>query len=154
MKRTFRSSLAIFGLTASMLATLSLAFTNHKANAQTAPTAPCYAQFQGQTMLYVFDSPLVNCARTIRGAATPGAQWGFGTWGNYQVRIDFNGNTYLNPGNTQWQYVGVAVNQSGTVGSLSDRCFKGDVQACNQWRRQSENAIEQMNGLYPSGWSR
>ncbi|MBE9169995.1 hypothetical protein IQ238_21550 [Pleurocapsales cyanobacterium LEGE 06147] len=154
MNRIFRSSFAICGLTTSVLATISLALTNYKASAQTAPTAPCYAQFQGQTMLYMFDSPLVNCARTIRAAATPGAQWGFGTWGNYQVRIDSNGNTYANPGNAQWQYVGVAVNQSGAVGSLSDRCFNGDVQACNQWQRQSENAIEQMDRMYPPGWFR
>lgn len=60
------------------------------------------------------------------------------------VEVDPASNVFLNG-----QNVSVVPNPNGTVGSLSDRCFAGDIQACEQWRLQSQNAINQYNIYYP-----
>ncbi|MBN8564224.1 MAG: hypothetical protein J0L70_27195 [Leptolyngbya sp. UWPOB_LEPTO1] len=152
MKRMIGASQLVCALTVGLLSTTFIASENRSASAQTAQAAQCYAQFQGR-MMYLLNGSFESCVRAIRGAAG-GNQLGVGNWGGYAVNTDANGNTYVNSGNGQWQYVGVVRNVSGTVGSLQDRCVRGDVQACNQWRRQSQNAIQQMQRLYPPGWNR
>src|SRR5690348_8578771 len=62
------------------------------------------------------------CARTIQ------ASQGVGSWGGHLVQTDGRGGVYVDG-----RFSGVAVNPSGTVGSLRDRCISGDVAACNQW---------------------
>jgi hypothetical protein len=126
-----------------ILAALALTLGATGARAQ---AAPCYAQYGGQLM-FMFNGALDACARTI-GAARSGPV-GVGTWGGQPVHVDSQANVWVNG-----QYVGVARNLSGTVGSLSDRCAAGDTRACEQWRRQSEEAARQMERLYPEGWAR
>jgi hypothetical protein len=131
-------------LMVSVVALGALAFTGQRADAQ--ETAPCYAQFQGR-LLFMFHGTLASCARTIQAAKS--GHLGYGRWGSAQVQVDASSTVYVNG-----QSVGVVRNPSGTTGSLSDRCFRGDVQACHQWGRQSEAASRRLQQMYPPGWAR
>lgn len=131
-------------LTASVVALGTLLPAAQPVHAQ--ETAPCYAGFQG-SLMFMFNGTLVSCARTIQAAKS--GQVGYGAWGGAQVAIDAASMVYLNG-----QPVGIARNVNGTTGSLSDRCLRGDVQACNQWARQSEAAGRGMQQMYPQGWFR
>jgi hypothetical protein len=117
-----------------------------------ASVAPCRVQYGSAGLLYVFNGALDSCARTIR-AAGPGSAVSYGTWGGYAVAVDSQSRVFLSNGGP-WTSVGVAVNASGTVGSLSDRCMRGDIAACNQWRSQLQSSIDAMARLYPAGWGR
>lgn len=111
-------------------------------------SAPCYVNVAGQLM-HVVTGSLESCARTIQATRPGYGQVATGQWGSHQVAVDQNSNVYLNG-----QPVGRARNPSGTYGSLSDRCMSGDSAACNQWQRQTENATEQYERMYPPGWNR
>ncbi|GGC65817.1 hypothetical protein GCM10011504_49740 [Siccirubricoccus deserti] len=106
-----------------------------------AQMAPCAVQHGGMS-LNVGAMALDACARTIQAAQ------GIGSWGGRRVQTDGRGGVYLDG-----RFVGTAVNPSGTVGSLRDRCLHGDTAACNQWGRQSEAASRQMERMYPKGWA-
>jgi len=131
-------------LMVSVVALIALPLTGTQASAQ--ETAPCYAQFQGRLM-FMFHGTLVSCARTIQAAKSGDA--GYGRWGGAQVQVDASSTVYVNG-----QPVGVARNLNGTTGSLSDRCRRGDIQACHQWGRQSEEASRRLQQMYPPGWAR
>jgi hypothetical protein len=115
---------------------------------QAQESAPCYANVNGQLM-HLITGSLESCARTIQATRPGYGQMAEGQWGNYQVTVDQNSNVYLDG-----QLVGRARNLSGTYGSLSDRCMSGDTAACNQWRNQTDNAIQQYQRMYPPGWNR
>lgn len=118
---------------------------SHNVNAQ---SAPCYVNVNGRLM-HVVTGSLESCARTIQATRPGYGQMAIGQWGGHEVAVDQNSTVYVDG-----QPAGRARNLSGTYGSLSDRCMSGDVVACNQWKRQTENAIDQYNRLYPPGWSR
>jgi hypothetical protein len=105
-----------------------------------AQVAPCTVLHGGMT-LAVGNMTIDACARTIQ------ASQGIGSWGGNRLQTDGRGGIYLNG-----RFVGTAVNPSGTVGSLRDRCLRGDVAACNQRGAQSEAASRRMEQLYPPGW--
>lgn len=111
-------------------------------------SAPCYANVNGQLM-HLVTGGLESCARTIQATRPGYGQMAVGRWGNYEVAVDQNSNVYLDG-----QPVGRARNLSGTYGSLSDRCANGDTAACNQWKGQTDNAIQQYERMYPPGWNR
>jgi hypothetical protein len=131
-------------LMVSVFALVALILTGQRASAQ--ETAPCYAQFQGRLM-FMFHGTLVSCARTIQAAKS--GDTGYGRWGSAQVQVDASSMVYVNG-----QPAGVARNMNGTTGSLSDRCFRGDIQACHQWGHQSEEASRRLQRMYPPGWAR
>ena len=139
------SIMKIYLITGAIAMILSLSISQ---NVYAQETAPCYANVNGQLM-HVITSTLESCARTIQATRPGYGQMASGRWGGHQVAVDQNSNVYIDR-----QLVGRARNLSGGYGSLSDRCQRGDVAACHQWRRQTENAIEQYNRMYPPGWSR
>ena len=104
--------------------------------------APCYAMVNGQLMHLVTGS-LVSCARTIQATRQGHGQIAKGRWGSHEVAVDQNSSVYVDG-----EAVGRAKNPSGTYGSLSDRCQSGDAAACEQWRRQTENAQRQYESMF------
>jgi hypothetical protein len=106
-----------------------------------AQVAPCTV-LRGTIKLAVGNKTIDACARTIQ------ASQGMGSWGGNQMQIDRRGGVYLNG-----RFIGVAVNPGGTTGSLRDRCFRGDVTACEQWGVQSEAASRLMRQMYRPGWA-
>jgi hypothetical protein len=134
-----------------VLALLALAVIQSDASAQT--SARCYALF-GPQYYYMTDTTFESCARYAQAAKGYGDQFGLGWWHNYQLAIDANGKVYYRAnGEGQWQYAGVLRNRDGSTGSLADRCFAGDTQACAAWQAGSQRGIDGLNRLYPKGWS-
>jgi hypothetical protein len=111
-------------------------------------SAPCYVNVNGQLM-HVITGELESCARTIQATRPAHGQMAQGAWGDHQVAVDQNSNVYVDG-----QPAGRAQNLSGTYGSLSDRCARGEVAACDQWQGQTQNAIDQYERLHPPGGSR
>jgi hypothetical protein len=108
----------------------------------TAQTAPCRVLHGGMNIA-VGTMTLDACARTIQ------ASQGLGSWGGQRVNTDGQGGVYVNG-----QFVGRAMNPSGTYGSLRDRCLRGDVAACDQFGAQSDSYGRQYQQMYPKGWNR
>lgn len=138
--------IAVNGIATGTIAVMLLLSVSQSVYAQ--QSAPCYVNVNGQFM-HVVTGSLESCARTIQATRPGYGQMAVGRWGHHRIAVDQNSNVYLDG-----QPVGRARNPSGTYGSLSDRCASGDVAACNQWRRQTENAIEQYDRMYPRGWNR
>ncbi|MFN7144246.1 MAG: hypothetical protein ACK4YP_10745 [Myxococcota bacterium] len=109
-----------------------------------AQVAPCSA-VMGGSAIYLLDTDIASCA-TMIGASSQDAVR-VGEWGGNLIQVDGQANVWVNG-----VYAGVLVNPSGTVGSLSDRCFAGDVAACQQYQRQMDAAIEQYEAMYPDDW--
>jgi hypothetical protein len=91
-------------------------------DANAAPTAPCYAQFHGQT-LFLINGTLVSCARTIKAAG------GYGSWGGHSVHVDSNSHTYVDG-----RLIGVAPSRSGSPSSG----YYGPNGGANLERRNAE----------------
>ena len=102
---------------------------------------PCRFQ-AGATSMISGNLPLVPCARLIAGSG------GRGMWGQNQIQVDRNSMIYING-----RQHGVATNESGSVGTLEQRCLQGSVEACREYERGIQKGIQGMDRLYPRGWN-
>jgi len=106
-----------------------------------AQVAPCTV-LRSTIKLAVGNMTIDACARMIQ------ASQGTGSWDGNRLQTDGRGGVYLNG-----RFIGVAVNPSGAARSLRNRCFRGDVAACERWSAQSEAAARLMRQMYRPGWA-
>jgi hypothetical protein len=91
---------------------------------------------------FVANNTIAECARIGQAAQ------GHSVWGGHTL-VTQNGRVLID-GRAQ----ALVVNPSGTVGSLSQRCARGDQGACGLWAQQSHQNAERMKQMYPQGWNR
>jgi hypothetical protein len=93
--------------------------------------------------MFMFNGTLDMCARTAQAAK------GTGTFGGRPIQMDEDSSLTMDG-----EYQGRVMNPSGTYGSLSQRCNRGDTDACELWGEQSEMNSRRMQQMYPRGWNR
>lgn len=119
-----------------------------------AGTGACYINAAGYSV-YLAHNTLEECARAVRASKGWSQEYGIGSWAGFVIAIDGAGNLYSqDPNSGEWYYEGLVHNYDGSTGSLWDRCFAGDIQACNRLYGNYDSAIDQWDYLYPEGWFR
>ena len=114
--------------------TVGFIFSSNTAIAQN-DRQPCNIPGVG----FIANNTIDECARIAQAAK------GIGNWGGHTIMMS-NGRLIVDG-----RPAGIVPNQSGSLGSLSEQCQKGDINACHQYEQQLNDAEENYDRLYGHG---